>query len=126
MPCAHSCASRKCRVPPSVVGFGPCANDSPAEAKRLGRAVRNFDGAVWVQHRLDVVRRGSLAKFRQHPRLAEYLLGTKDRVLAEASPVDLIWGIGFAENDERARNPHLWRGQSLLGFVLMETRDRLQ
>lgn len=55
-----------------------------------------------------------------------YLLGTGERVLVEASPMDRVWGIGLATADERAADPARWRGLNLLGFALMETRDRLR
>lgn len=63
---------------------------SPAEAKALGRQVRNFDEAVWDANRSAIVVRGNLEKFQQHPDFQAVLLGTKDRILVEASPVDSI------------------------------------
>ena len=48
------------------------------------------------------------------------------RVLVEASPVDRIWGIGLAADDERAADPARWPGLNLLGFALMEARAKLQ
>ena len=50
---------------------------------------------------------------------------TGDRVLVEASPLDRVWGIGLAVDDEAAASPARWRGRNLLGFALMEVRDRL-
>jgi ribA/ribD-fused uncharacterized protein len=99
---------------------------TPAEAKALGRQVRHFDEAVWNAHRTAIVVRGNLEKFRQHPDLQEFLLQTKDRILVEASPVDSIWGIGLAADNARAENPRQWNGLNLLGFALMEVRDRLR
>lgn len=101
------------------------ADDSPAVAKQLGRRVRNFRSEVWDRHRFDVVVEGSIAKFEQNETLRNYLLATGERVLAEASPVDNIWGIGFAANDPRAKDPMQWTGLNLLGFALMTVRDRL-
>ncbi|RSN07551.1 DUF1768 domain-containing protein [Nonomuraea sp. WAC 01424] len=98
---------------------------SPAEAKKLGRTVRGFEEAVWDAHRLDIVTRGSLAKFGAHADLREFLLGTRARVLVEASPVDRVWGIGLAADDRRAASPSTWRGLNLLGFALMAARDAL-
>ncbi|MEU8384271.1 NADAR family protein [Streptosporangium sp. NPDC048865] len=97
----------------------------PGEAKRLGREVRGFDGAVWDEHRYEIVVRGNIAKFGEHPELREFLLGTRSRVLVEASPVDRIWGIGLTADDERAASPATWRGLNLLGFALMDARDAL-
>ena len=57
--------------------------------------------------------------------LRNYLLGTGRRVLVEASPSGLIWGIGLGAANERATDPLRWRGLNLLGFALMEARERL-
>ncbi|MFI9051307.1 NADAR family protein [Streptomyces sp. NPDC053427] len=97
----------------------------PKQAKDAGRKVRGFDDAVWVQRRFDLVIEGNLHKFGQDAALRAFLLGTHSRVLVEASPLDRIWGIGLAADDERAEKPAQWRGLNLLGFALMEVRQRL-
>ncbi|MFI2634774.1 NADAR family protein [Streptomyces collinus] len=97
----------------------------PAEAKKAGRLVRGFDEAVWARERFRIVVEGSVHKFGAHPDLLAYLLGTGDRVLVEASPVDRVWGIGLAADDEAAMDPERWRGPNLLGFALMAARERL-
>ncbi|MFG3601039.1 NADAR family protein [Micromonospora chersina] len=98
----------------------------PHRAKALGRQVRGFDEATWAARRYDIVVAGSVAKFRQHEELGRFLLGTGDRVLVEASPVDRVWGIGLAADDPRAADPARWRGANLLGFALMEARAALR
>jgi ribA/ribD-fused uncharacterized protein len=98
---------------------------SPAEAKKLGRAVRNFDSELWEQHRFEIVRSGSYAKFSQNSALRAFLTGTRGRVLVEASPHDTIWGIGVGEEDSRAYNPARWPGLNVLGFALMRARASL-
>jgi len=97
----------------------------PEAAKAVGRTVRGFDQEMWERERFGLVVDGSVHKFGQHPQLRDYLLGTGQRVLVEASPVDRIWGIGLARDDERAERPEAWRGLNLLGFALMEARARL-
>ncbi|MEX2983902.1 NADAR family protein [Streptomyces sp. C36] len=97
----------------------------PKQAKDAGRSVRGFDDERWRRHRFDLVVEGSVHKFAQDPELCAYLLGTGDRVLVEASPLDRIWGIGLAADDEAAQDPARWRGLNLLGFALMEARQRL-
>ena len=52
------------------------AAKSPAAAKRFGRGVRGFTDAKWDAHRMDIVRRASVAKFGQNPLLRPYLVGT--------------------------------------------------
>jgi len=98
---------------------------SPGAAKRLGREVRDFEQARWEAARFEIVVRGNVAKFGQSPSLREFLIGTGDRILVEASPVDRIWGIGLAAADSRAAHPDQWLGLNLLGFALMEARFRL-
>ena len=64
-------------------------------------------------------------QFSQNPKLGKYLLATGSNILAEASPHDCKWGIGLSADDPRARNLSEWRGDNLLGQVLMEVRDEL-
>ncbi|GAA3779274.1 NADAR family protein [Streptomyces phyllanthi] len=98
---------------------------SPALAKKAGRLVRGFDDSTWERERFGIVVEGSVHKFAAHADLQGFLLGTGNRVLVEASPVDRVWGIGLAADDERAGDPERWRGPNLLGFALMEARERL-
>jgi len=98
----------------------------PNDAKRLGREVRDFDATAWEAERMSIVVRGNLAKFSQDARLREYLLGTGERVLVEASPVDRIWGTGLAADHADANDPRRWDGLNLLGFALMTVRDILR
>src|SRR5690606_17756368 len=97
----------------------------PKQAKDLGRGVRGFDQRRWEAQRCEIVRTGNAAKFAQHPDLEAFLLGTGNRVLVEASPVDVVWGIGLAADDPRADDPQRWKGLNLLGFALGEVRERL-
>jgi ribA/ribD-fused uncharacterized protein len=101
------------------------AAGSPGAAKSVGRTVRGFDEETWRRERFALVVEGSVAKFGHRPELRGYLLGTTGRVLVEASPLDRVWGIGLAADDERAGDPARWRGLNLLGFALMEARARL-
>ncbi|MFJ3307961.1 NADAR family protein [Streptomyces sp. NPDC086549] len=97
----------------------------PSQAKKAGRLVRDFDEAIWERERFRIVVEGSVHKFTAHAGLREFLLNTGDRVLVEASPVDRVWGIGLAADDEAAQHPERWRGPNLLGFALMEARERI-
>lgn len=98
---------------------------TPGAAKKLGRQVRGFDSDTWNQHRSEIVVQGNVHKFEQDEAMKTFLLNTKERVLVEASPRDRIWGIGMGQNNEKATHPTQWRGLNLLGFALMEARDRL-
>jgi ribA/ribD-fused uncharacterized protein len=101
------------------------AAEHPAAAKKAGRLVRGFDEETWERERYRLVVEGSVHKFAADDGLGTFLRNTGDRVLVEASPVDRIWGIGLAADDDAASDPERWRGTNLLGFALMEARERL-
>ncbi|QDV69021.1 Swarming motility protein YbiA [Rosistilla carotiformis] len=100
-------------------------SSDPKTAKALGRKVKNFDSSLWDENARRLVTEGNVAKFSQNSHLQEFLLGTGDAVLVEASPYDRIWGIGLKADDDRAKNPVTWQGQNLLGFALMDVREEL-
>ena len=102
------------------------AAPTPDKYKALGRKVKHFDDAVWNAHKYEIVLRGNLAKFSQNEPEKAFLLGTGDKVLAEASPYDGIWGIRRGMDDPEAQDPDRWEGENLLGFALMEARDLLR
>lgn len=101
------------------------ASDSPAEQKRLGREVRNFDTEKWNGVAKCVVKKGNIAKFIQNPELKKVLLETRGTTLVEASPVDKIWGVGLEENDPRIQDRSQWQGTNWLGEVLTEVREEM-
>lgn len=96
---------------------------SPAEAKKFGRMVRNFDQGIWDAHKYEIVKTGNGHKFNSHPDLKAFLIQSGDRIIVEASPEDPVWGIGIANDHPDVENPERWPGENLLGFVLMEVRD---
>ena len=101
------------------------AVENPGAVKALGRRIAGFDEDRWQAHRFDLVVRGNTAKFGQHANLRQFLLGTRSRVLVEASLVDRVWGIGLAADDPGAAQPAEWRGLNLLGLALMKARAQL-
>jgi len=100
--------------------------NSPAAAKKEGRLIKNFVSAVWDKHKFDLVVAGNYHKFSQHEQMKKYLLATGDKVLVEASPRDRIWGIGLGGDNPAASIPAKWKGENLLGFALMEVREKLK
>lgn len=98
----------------------------PKEIKALGRKTRNFNEDTWKKYCVQIVLEGNKAKFGQNLELGKFLLQTGKRIIAEASPVDQIWGIGLSEQDQAAADPTKWQGTNLLGFVLMEVRDMIE
>jgi ribA/ribD-fused uncharacterized protein len=95
------------------------------EAKALGREIRGYDEDTWSQNRCDIVYAANYSKFSQNISMKEFLLSTGASVLVEASPVDPVWGIGLSAEDPNAHDPSKWKGQNLLGFILMKVRAEL-
>lgn len=69
---------------------------------------------------------GLRAKFTQNPMLFEQLRGTGQALLAEASTTNLYWSSGVdRKNVTSLKEPHQWRGENKLGYLLMDLRDEL-
>ncbi len=97
--------------------------NTPAGCKALGKKVTPFDSKTWDAVAYEIVKAGNRAKFDQNPDLKAQLLATGDSILAEASPKDMIWGIGLDAKTAEGMEPEEWPGKSLLGKILMELRE---
>ena len=100
--------------------------DNVAEIKALGRTVQNFDDTVWGQSREEIVYKGVFEKFRQNPELRKRLERTGEEVIAECAVKDKIWGIGLSMKDEDRFCVERWKGQNLLGKILMDVRKDIK
>ena len=96
------------------------ARMGPAAVKKLGRKVTPWDQEKWDSKVEEIAYAVVLAKFRYNEVLSQKLRGTKDKILAEASPKDKIWGIGISV--AKAKNGGDWNGRNLLGETLMKVR----
>lgn len=94
----------------------------PWKCKELGKGVKPFVSEKWDAAKYEIVKAGNRAKYRQNPDLMQKLLDTGNAVLAEASPKDMIWGIGLDAETAAATNRKDWPGEGLLGRILMELR----
>ena len=107
------------------------AEADPRKCKHLGGQVTPFCSKDWDAAKREIVFRGNLEKFRQNPALLDMLLDTADAVLAEASPLDRVWGAGLAkeqlvkEDDTLLVMPAQWSGENLLGLALMHVRTAI-
>ncbi|KAK6436884.1 hypothetical protein LTR95_006925 [Oleoguttula sp. CCFEE 5521] len=93
----------------------------------------------WERARSAIVERGSCLKFTQgtnvsslnmssnedRTALKDFLPGTKDLELVEASPFDRIWGIGY-KAEEAPNTPRSPWGMNLLGKALMKARAQIR
>ena len=100
--------------------------DSPEEQQKLARNASGFCETVWSGMRQMIAVRGLYAKFSQDPELKRQLLETGNAYLVECAGKDRIWACGRHLWDDERRDTALWTGGNLLGFTLMEVRDRLR
>ena len=102
------------------------AEKNVVKIKELGRLVSGYDEHIWNGVRQIIIYEGLLAKFSQNEFLKGRLLDTKNSILAECAVKDRIWGIGLSLTDPKRLIPSEWKGQNLLGYVLMMVRGRLK
>jgi hypothetical protein len=91
---------------------------NPVAIKRLGRQVTNFDQDKWHIVCRDIMYVCNYLKFKD-PSLQVSLLETMNQIIVEASPTDVIWGVGSIYPD-----PATWRGTNWLGKTLMKVRSQ--
>jgi len=97
----------------------------PAAVKALGRNVFPFEEVIWERVVCTVAVEAIYQKFSQNKGIRGELLETGDRLIAEATTNDRVWGIGLNVGDRRCQDPSQWKGSNLLGWALMEARGRL-
>ena len=117
---------KACLFDDQVVAQRILNEPSPQAQQQLGRTVNNFNRDLWDTNKLAVVWQGNFLKFSQHPDLHDRLLATEDKIIAEASAEDLVWGVGLKADDDAILNPNNWTGKNLLGEVLMSVRATLR
>lgn len=99
--------------------------DTPQNCKALGRKCK-FEHENWQNNVCNIAKSVVYQKFLKVKNLKEILLNTNDCLIAEASPRDIIWGIGFGKNNPKSKVPSQWRGTNILGWALMEARKDLK
>ena len=101
--------------------------NDPSLQKKIGRAVANYDEEVWKEKRYNIVFQLLVEKFKQNSDLKSILLNTGDKCIVECSPYDKIWGIGMGVDQyPEILNKINWKGDNLLGEILMEVRSWLR
>ena len=102
------------------------ATEDTAKQQAIGRKASGYIGSVWAGMRQMVVFRGLIAKFGQNEDLKHKLLETGDAWLVECAGSDKIWACGIRLNDDKRFDVSNWTGDNILGFALMEVREKLK
>ena len=101
-----------------------CATEIPAEAKRFGRIVSDFNHVLWDEIVCSVAYKVLHQKFSQDEYAWRKLESTGRCTLVEASETDHIWGAGMKVNDPRIMDPRKWDGSNIQGWSLMQVSRR--
>ena len=99
---------------------------NPRDHQLYGRQVKNFDQKVWNVNKYEIVLTGNHHRFTQSKICRDLLFSTGNKKICEASPYDVVWGVGLAESDQLILDEANWRGQNLLGKILTQVRDNLR
>lgn len=98
-------------------------SQTPSTVKTIGRSARlTQHQEEWDKVKGDICYDILLAKFKA-PKMKQLLLETGTRILVEASPSDITWGVGLSQDDPKIDDPANWKGENLLGELLMRVRD---
>jgi len=102
------------------------ATQIPKLHKQYGREVKGFNPEVWADVSYEVVLRATVEKYRQNPKLLILLQKAGDLEFVEASPMDVIWGIGLGPDNPDALDKTKWRGQNLLGKAITQAKTLIE
>ena len=102
--------------------------DDPNRCRKLGRQVKGYNDAEWAKIRYDVFYTLNWAKYTQDKKLQEKLLDPQfdGKKFVEASPIDKIWGNGYAEDNPNIEFTDMYWGKNYLGRILTNIRKRLK
>ena len=103
-------------------------SETPKDAKKLGRQVRDFDAEKWSEVCFEKMYEAVYAKFSQNNNLKELILSDKfeGKGFVEGSPFDAIWGVKIDWRNPDIDDECNWQGQNLLGKVLDKVREELK
>ena len=93
------------------------------DCKEIARDINNFDKRKWITVAETICEPGITQKFLQNANLLHTLTESKEKILVESS-FDDIWGTGVHIASKDALIKSKWRGEGLLGKILMNIRKQ--
>lgn len=102
------------------------ATNDVAEVKDIGKKAKGYNDTVWSGMRQLIAFKGLYAKFTQDDTLKKKLLDTGDAYLVECAISDRIWACGISLYDDSRCDISKWQGQNILGFALMNVREKIK
>ena len=97
----------------------------PLQIKNLGHRVVNYNEALWKKDARAVLYPGLRSKFLQNEDCLDFLDGTGERHIVEASATDRLFGVGLSLTSDDIFSPEKFRGSNIQGIMLMDARREL-
>jgi hypothetical protein len=97
----------------------------PLKIKQLGHRVLNFNAKIWNEQAQELIYPGLKAKFAQNYYMLDFLDSTGQKLIVEASPTDLLFGIGQRITNKTILQPETHKGANIQGLMLMRIRNEL-
>ena len=93
--------------------------------KQLVYQIQNYDHQGWIDAAKELCHDEICAKFEQNPAVSRKLLSTGEKTLVESSRDD-VYGTGVMLFRWDCLNRSHWKGNGMLGTLLVEIRDNLR
>ena len=100
--------------------------EDQSSTKKLGRQVSPWNEELWKSYICAIAFDVVLAKFSANHEAKDMLLNVTEDYIVEAAPRDRIWGVGMGAKNVNISKPSEWKGCNILGWALMQTREKLQ
>ena len=99
---------------------------NPKEVKNIGRSIPNFNAEIWNKVSFDKMYNVLMSKYTSNQESKISLIKSGNKTLVEASPYDLVWGVGLSKYNDDILQEEYWRGENRLGNVLMKVRKDIK
>jgi len=93
--------------------------------KKFGRVVQNFDEDLWKKYVTETAYEVVKQKAQSDEKLKELLKATGNRIIAEMTKNDAIWGTGHDIDSVDEQRFQAWVGTNFLGEAWMRVREEL-
>lgn len=97
--------------------------DNPRDQKALGRTVKGFDNAIWIENCMDIVFRGNWFTLQYCNDYRNAIVNSGDKIIVEGNPKDEIWGVALSWDDPAILDTANWKGENRLGTTHMNVRE---
>ena len=97
-------------------------SSDPAQMLRIGRRAKNMNNVNWKEMDVAIMKEANQNKYDQNEEARQFLLGTGQTRLGEASAQNKFWGTGYSLSHKDRADANRW-SENKMGELLAEIRD---